>query len=160
MEPLRYAPAARAPAPAPRDDPLQDLSRRVELQNRLAELCKRQCLDIGAYPFCTECPPKVNPMPAPLSWNELFARMQRLKSWGRPRLEISHLDDLEPDFLQTRQERGASCEVAQTRRSQLLREALLQTCTARELPCTSVHQASHWEGLLQAAQHLLAPRGP
>merc|ERR1719261_2461539 len=74
-----------------------DLSHRVQVQNKLAGVCVDMCKEIGAYPKCT-CPGFVAPdsTPGVMTWPELLEHMDNLSEWGHGELkawkgQASHL---------------------------------------------------------------------
>eukprot|EP00446_Apocalathium_sp_SHHI-4_P069991 CAMPEP_0177520862 /NCGR_PEP_ID=MMETSP0369-20130122/47878_1 /TAXON_ID=447022 ORGANISM="Scrippsiella hangoei-like, Strain SHHI-4" /NCGR_SAMPLE_ID=MMETSP0369 /ASSEMBLY_ACC=CAM_ASM_000364 /LENGTH=341 /DNA_ID=CAMNT_0019000251 /DNA_START=79 /DNA_END=1100 /DNA_ORIENTATION=- len=70
----------------------EDLSHRVQVQNKLAGICEDMCKEVGAYPKCAQCPDFVEPdkTPGVMTWDELFEHMDNLVNWGQEELKAWH----------------------------------------------------------------------
>lgn len=68
----------------------QDLSRRVQLQNKLAGVCNDMCKQLGAK--CAQCPDyvKEDSTPGVMTWEELLEHMDNLVQWGQDSLKGWH----------------------------------------------------------------------
>merc|ERR1719213_832836 len=67
----------------------EDLQRRAQLQNKLADACEDMCKNVGSYPNCN-CPNFVQPdsTPGVMTWDELLEHMDNLSSWGADELKV------------------------------------------------------------------------
>jgi len=67
----------------------EDLSHRMQLQNKLAKICEDMCKEVGAYPKCSQCPKFVKPddTPGVMTWKELLEHMDNLVAWGQDELK-------------------------------------------------------------------------
>merc|ERR1712139_264342 len=66
----------------------EDLSHRMQVQNKLAGVCVDMCKEVGAFPKCT-CPDFVAPdsTPGVMTWPELLEHMDNLSEWGHGQLK-------------------------------------------------------------------------
>merc|ERR1740138_1684192 len=66
----------------------EDLTHRMQVQNKLAGVCVDMCKEVGAYPKCT-CPDFVPPdsTPGVMTWPELLEHMDNLSEWGHGELK-------------------------------------------------------------------------
>merc|ERR1719380_581038 len=66
----------------------EDLKRRAQVQNKLADACEDMCKNVGSYPNCN-CPNFVQPdsTPGVMTWDELLEHMDNLSSWGADELK-------------------------------------------------------------------------
>merc|ERR1719160_1671198 len=66
----------------------EDLTRRMQVQNKLAGVCVDMCKEVGAYPKCT-CPDFAPPdsTPGVMTWPELLEHMDNLSEWGHGELK-------------------------------------------------------------------------
>jgi len=66
----------------------EDLTRRRQVQNTLAEDCEDMCKNVGAYPDCT-CPNFVEPdsTPGVMTWEELLTHMDNLEGFGQDKIK-------------------------------------------------------------------------
>jgi len=67
----------------------EDLSHRMQLQNKLAGVCEDMCKEVGAYPKCGQCLNFVAPdaTPGVVTWPELLEHMDNLVAWGQGELK-------------------------------------------------------------------------
>jgi len=67
---------------------MEDLKRRAQVQNKLADACEDMCKNVGSYPNCN-CPNFVQPdaTPGVMTWDELLEHMDNLSSWGADELK-------------------------------------------------------------------------
>ena len=67
----------------------EDLTNRIEVQNKLAGVCEDMCKEVGAYPKCNQCPAFEAPdsTPGVQTWPELLEHMDNLVEWGQDELK-------------------------------------------------------------------------
>merc|ERR1719213_453892 len=66
----------------------EDLTHRMQVQNKFAGVCVDMCKEVGAYPKCT-CPDFVAPdsTPGVMTWPELLEHIDNLSEWGHGELK-------------------------------------------------------------------------
>merc|ERR1711957_615408 len=66
----------------------EDVTHRMNLQNKLAGVCVDMCKEVGAFPKCT-CPDFVAPdsTPGVMTWPELLEHLDNLSEWGHGQLK-------------------------------------------------------------------------
>merc|ERR1719203_2107958 len=67
----------------------EDMSHRMQVQNKLAGICEDMCKEVGKYPKCAQCPVFVAPdsTPGVMTWPELLEHMDNLVEWGQGELK-------------------------------------------------------------------------
>merc|ERR1740129_2402016 len=67
----------------------EDVKRRVQFQNKLAQVCEDMCKEVNAYPKCSQCPEFVAPdsTPGVMTWDKLLEHMDNLVEWGQGELK-------------------------------------------------------------------------